>query len=168
MDRTDSKNDTPMARESSPAVLGYVYFVKRNDFIKIGSSISPEGRIKGLQTGFPEPLEVLAVVPDTVIGEMEAHRKFAHLRTTGEWFRSAPDLLEFINEVKAKVEKAPLPLKVLLETLRRQRASMSPSKQAHASNLIEQIKWYMRGTAADRERIQPFMARSMMLLECAQ
>src|SRR4051812_22859144 len=95
---TSTGPDTRLTHARSLDVLGFTYFVRRGEFIKIGSSMAPAGRIKGLQTGFPEPLEVLVIAPDNIIGEMQAHQKFAHLRTSGEWFLAAPDLLAFIEE----------------------------------------------------------------------
>lgn len=75
---------------------GYTYFVRVGDLIKIGHSGAPKQRI----TSLGRDREILAVVPNTIISEGDAHKKFAHLREVGEKFRIAPDLLDFIEEVK--------------------------------------------------------------------
>jgi hypothetical protein len=106
MDRTDSKINTPATHDSSPDVPGVVYFVRSGDSIKIGHATNFKDRLRTLQTGNENPLEVLAAVAG--LNEYEIHQRFAHLRTRGEWFKAEPELLEFI--VKLKME-APEPKK---------------------------------------------------------
>lgn len=104
--RTSEKIDTPVARGGSRGVPdGFTYFVRDGDAIKIGFSDRPKKRIKSLATGSPRELEVLAVVPASVADEFNTHQKFAHLRIRGEWFRSDPELLDFIEEVKKFVDQ---------------------------------------------------------------
>jgi excisionase family DNA binding protein len=92
------------ARQSAPlSKMGacYVYFIRRGDFVKIGKAGNVEKRLRALQAANPEPLELLATVYDDNghALERELHRKFAALRTTGEWFRLESELAEFIREL---------------------------------------------------------------------
>lgn len=85
--------------ESGPDIRP-VYFIQADEGpIKIGVAASPLYRLGGLQTASPYPLRLLAVMPNQgALGESALHAKFAHLRTHGEWFRAAPDLLAYIKE----------------------------------------------------------------------
>jgi hypothetical protein len=154
---------------------GYTYFVRRGDAIKIGHTAVPKSRIGQLQNGFPEALDILAIVPNSIIDEPAAHEKFAHLRVRGEWFRAAPELLEFIEAVK--VEAGGLPkrpphfvkpaeLTALQVYLLKVRPSLPAAAQPHASNLIQQIKNIETGD--DARRLTPFIAESMRRLEAAR
>jgi Meiotically up-regulated gene 113 len=78
---------------------GFTYFMRRGAFIKIGHSANPSSRSDDLQVNFPDEIEILAVIPDTVLREEDAHRKFWHLRKRGEWFRPEPELVEFIERI---------------------------------------------------------------------
>lgn len=105
---TCEASDTPLTQRRSPDVpWGYTYFVRRGDAIKVGHSAIPKQRISGLQVSFPEPLEVLAIIENTIISEAAAHAKFAHLRMTGEWFRAEPELIEFIEAMKVAPKPTP-------------------------------------------------------------
>ena len=73
-----------------------VYFVRLGTRVKIGYSTSIEQRL----TEIPHE-EVLAVFPGTMRDERSCHRKFAHLRIVGEWFRDDPSIHEFIAAVTA-------------------------------------------------------------------
>lgn len=93
------KADTGTFTDGFPTT--YTYFVEMNGHIKIGSSENPRRRLESIQAGFPDPLKVLAIVPFSVITEMDAHRKFAHLRVKNEWFKAAPQLYAFIDGLTA-------------------------------------------------------------------
>lgn len=103
---TSSSTDTQLAQRWSPSVpWGHTYFFRRGNAIKIGHSAIPKQRQSQLQVAFPDDLEVLAVVPNSLITEPAAHAKFAHLRLRGEWFKAHPDLLSFITRIKAKAAR---------------------------------------------------------------
>ena len=73
-----------------------VYFVRLGSMVKIGYSANITGRLEAI----PHE-EVLAVFPGTMRDERTCHRKFAHLRTVGEWFQDDPSIREFIAAMAA-------------------------------------------------------------------
>lgn len=78
-----------------------VYFVQpaAGGLVKIGVAADVKSRLATLQTGSPVPLRVLAVLPGGgQAAEAELHERFAHLRSHGEWFEPAPELLAYIRE----------------------------------------------------------------------
>lgn len=83
-----------------------VYYVQRasDSLIKIGFSSVPRDRLVTLRREHG-PLELLATHKGGRDAERIQHRRFDHLRVTGEWFRPEPDLLahiERINQRRAK------------------------------------------------------------------
>jgi hypothetical protein len=86
---------------------GFTYFIRDEDQIKIGSSMNPEQRIKSIEMQSGRSVQRLAIVAMEVCDEFQTHQKFAHLRLRGEWFRAGPDLLEYIDQIKATVYVAP-------------------------------------------------------------
>lgn len=79
-----------------------VYFVQAMTDeapIKIGISWDVYHRFHNLRTASPFELELLGTITGGKEREQEIHRRFAHLRMRGEWFRPAPELLAFIDEV---------------------------------------------------------------------
>lgn len=187
--RTCQPIGTGLTQPRSPSVLGYTYFVRDGDFIKIGSSMTPASRIKSLQTAIARELEVLAVVPMEFADELQTHQRFAHLRERGEWFRSNPELIGFITAVKEQAERrvpftdrAPVlavprfkikvpqtldqatKLKAWLDSILH---TLSGKPHRFASNMAYQIKGAR--TQADLDRLQPFMAyQSRRLAEASR
>lgn len=93
----------PPLRDPVRGIDVVVYFIQRGDGpIKIGYSKNPKGRLSALQTGIPERLTLLGVVPGGKAREQELHREFGRTRIQGEWFHPSPSLLDFIR-AKARV-----------------------------------------------------------------
>lgn len=96
---------------SQPAV-SCVYFIRSpiNNLIKIGSTGNPiKTRFRAIVLGSPVPLDLMGHHPGTLADEIATHRRFAHLREHGEWFRAEPDLLQHIEEMcgeKARAARA--------------------------------------------------------------
>lgn len=88
---------------------GYVYFIQGQcgGAIKIGFSKSPENRLKELQTGYPDTLIILLMMPGSESTESTLHREFAASRLKGEWFRPDEYLLERIKEFKERYSVSP-------------------------------------------------------------
>lgn len=88
-----------------------VYFIRCEQFVKIGISHDPYNRLnqirKGGGTSFPRRLDIasailIATEPGGFEREKELHSKFAHLRHTGEWFTEAPELTEYIESLSER------------------------------------------------------------------
>lgn len=94
--------------EGSGGDLPCVYFIQpaAGGPIKIGFAGNIRFRVSELQIGCPVKLAVLGVIPASMSKEKEIHSQFAHLRQDGEWFESAPELLEFIkaNSTAVKIQ----------------------------------------------------------------
>lgn len=83
---------------------GYVYFIQGQcgGAIKIGYSLCPEKRLRELQTGYPDTLMILLMIPGTESTEAALHRQFESSRLKGEWFRPDSALIDAIKELKSK------------------------------------------------------------------
>ncbi|GEL75182.1 GIY-YIG nuclease family protein [Myxococcus virescens] len=90
---------SPPRAQPAPAPQPRVYFIQAGEMgpIKIGSSRNPATRLLELQTGNPEPLFLCATSPGGVEAEQQLHEDFASLRMTGEWFRPAPELIDYVQ-----------------------------------------------------------------------
>ena len=62
----------------------YIVYNPKSDQIKIGKSISPQHRIRTLETQAGSEFDVLAIIDSN--REFELHKKFQKYRTVGEWF----------------------------------------------------------------------------------
>lgn len=80
---------------------GYVYFIQAQDSlaIKIGFAVDVESRLKTLQTGNSERLEVVGTVPGCIADEKALHAKFSLDHKRGEWFYASNELVDYILEV---------------------------------------------------------------------
>lgn len=78
----------------------WVYFLQGDDGgpVKIGRSLKhPLERCAGVQVGYPfGRLRVVGILRAPAFNEQRLHKAYAHLRIRGEWFRPAPDLVEYI------------------------------------------------------------------------
>ena len=81
-------------------IRDFVYFIECGDFIKIGFTVSVEGRVRTLATAIPFPLTILATINGSRDTESYLHSRFAEARHKGEWFRKTPELLDYIEHIK--------------------------------------------------------------------
>ncbi len=77
----------------------YVYFIHGADKIKIGCASDPESRLRSLQCGSPVPLTIIALMRGSRRDERSLHRRFCHIRSHGEWYHPADELLDHIAKV---------------------------------------------------------------------
>ena len=77
-----------------------VYFIRHENYIKIGKSIDPWKRLASLQTAHHDALEMLAIMPGNEELEYGLHRAFGQYMERGEWFQVNEQLLAFIEMVK--------------------------------------------------------------------
>ena len=77
-----------------------VYFIRNSGTgqIKIGIAVDPNHRIKTLQTGSADRLELLGTMPGGRELESELHDRFAETRVGGEWFEPSGELADYIEE----------------------------------------------------------------------
>jgi len=77
---------------------GFVYFVQAgiDGPIKIGWAIDPLDRVRELQVGNHEQLQLLMTVADNGTLEMTLHERFRDLHIRGEWFRPEGDLADVL------------------------------------------------------------------------
>lgn len=74
-----------------------VYYIRRGQFIKIGTTTRPDQRFRELL-----PDEILAWEPGGRAEEQARHRQFAHLRQGGEYFRPGKDLKAHCGAVRKR------------------------------------------------------------------
>jgi hypothetical protein len=92
--RTDLLSSPP--KRKPPAQEGpLVYYLLFADRIKIGTTTNLTARMRSIPHD-----ELLATEPGSLDVERRRHREFAHLRITGEWFRTAADLFAHIEALK--------------------------------------------------------------------
>jgi len=77
-----------------------VYFVRCQDFVKVGYSSTPMKRIANLQIGNPFTLEVLIIIPGSVTTETELHNVFSDLHYANEWYRYEGLLKQYVENNK--------------------------------------------------------------------
>jgi hypothetical protein len=84
-------------RHATPARRSIVYYIRRGDLIKIGTTTNPVSRFKDLM-----PDEILAFEPGGPDDEARRHRQFAWCRITkrGEYFRQTTRLLGHIEALR--------------------------------------------------------------------
>jgi hypothetical protein len=75
---------------------GWVYFMRRERLIKIGTTTDVLRRAKTLNA------TVLAKCPGSYSEEKQLHAKFAAYRRHGEWFEPAPELMQLINAIRVE------------------------------------------------------------------
>lgn len=90
----------PRRRTVKAVTPGWVYFIRAqtSGYIKIGFSEShPQKRLRALQTGSADTLELIAFIAGDMTKERELHRRFEHQRVRGEWFHDEGDLRLFVD-----------------------------------------------------------------------
>ena len=68
---------------------GFVYIIETQGVYKIGRASNLESRVKKYQTENPYPITLIAsaFIFDCVSYEKRLHKKFAHKKLRGEWFK---------------------------------------------------------------------------------
>lgn len=75
----------------------YFIYCAAQRAIKIGVADDPAARLQSLQTGCPDRLTLLVVIPGGRPEEAALHGRFKDIRLRGEWFRESPELMEEID-----------------------------------------------------------------------
>lgn len=81
-------------KPAKPEQVGrLVYFIAaEHGPIKIGSALTPETRLRELQTASPYALGILAIARGGYEQERRYHQMFAGRRLMGEWFERCPEI----------------------------------------------------------------------------
>ena len=79
---------------------GFVYFIlsTNDNLMKIGWSSNPKKRFKHLQSVFPFPLILVAVMEGEIEDEYAIHKDMIKFRVKGEWFRNHLRLREYMEK----------------------------------------------------------------------
>lgn len=158
--------------EDSPH-LGYVYFVRAGEAIKIGYSVHPIKRMSELQIGNPDPMELLGALRGTFQDEKALHADFSHLEIREEWFRAEEELLDFIEEISGRFIDRELRPRVSPATmgavhgLLRQRHDVgADTPLGHRyTNLAESLRHFDHAEGEQRSRIADSIARTINEIE---
>ncbi len=82
--------------------FGHIYVARFGDRIKIGYSEFAADRVRRLGLRLRVAPELLAIFPSESLlpyrTERECQARFAHLCVGGEWFRDAPEIVEWAYE----------------------------------------------------------------------
>lgn len=88
------------AADAAGEWLGFVYFIRRADFVKIGFSTDPDARLRQIRMNTPDKLELLLAVPGTMKDERRLHADLKRMRHQGEWFHDGPDVAAAIHKCR--------------------------------------------------------------------
>ena len=90
------------ARLCVPAERSFVYFVRDDKFVKIGRASNLSSRLKGLLTGTPRQLQLVAF--DLLQDEGFWHRRFWGDHWRGEWFHYSSDIKQVTADLVTGLE----------------------------------------------------------------
>ncbi len=77
-----------------------VYFLSDGNKIKIGYSDRVIERVSDLQTGNPDKLELIGLIPNgTKRTELSLKKRFILDKVRGEWFQDTPGVREEISRI---------------------------------------------------------------------
>lgn len=84
-----------------------VYFLRCGEFVKIGYAHDVRVRMEAIRTHNPYKVEPIGFIECKSLEEAkrierEHHERFAHLRSTGEWFRTEPDLVDHVQSLSGR------------------------------------------------------------------
>jgi hypothetical protein len=96
----DRQMRAALAEAKKRAASNRVYFIaSESGPIKIGKARSPKKRLKSLQTGHHEKLQILAWCWGGEEVEKAYHKRFDDRRLNGEWFERCPEILAEIDRL---------------------------------------------------------------------
>lgn len=142
-----------------------VYFVQAtlSKMIKIGltSEKSLASRLGALQIGCPEELKLLKLIDTHTEGQV--HKKFAHLRVRGEWFKPNQELLDFIRYSPGLLDTAN-PLGERKCSWCRRKFLPSRKTQVHCSSLCR-LKSYQKLNESDKPMKEKIDKQAVLFTE---
>ena len=143
------------------AIQHVTYFILAREAskVKIGQcreTNPPVKRLKALQTGSPEYLEVLLLLPHKPpFEEIQMHRRFSQYRIQGEWFDYRGELKSFIE---SKIQD---PTPTVEDDPARSIGACNPRQNQTSLSLevieIKRVINYMSNIARESVVLQPHM-----------
>lgn len=100
------KPHTPASRRlvafDAPEVSHCVYFIRCQEFVKIGRATRLRSRLSSLATSCPFPIVLLALIHVESVGaasvlEAQLHERFTAVHHRNEWFRYEAPIVQFIR-----------------------------------------------------------------------
>lgn len=79
----------------------HVYFMRVGDWIKIGHARNVTRRVTEVQVHCPLDVTLLVSVAGDATMERIVQRKFQSFRCRGEWYQAAPEIIEFVEQLKS-------------------------------------------------------------------
>lgn len=76
-------------------LLSYMMLATGTNLVKIGKSIDPVQRLRGLTAGTPFPLELIATFD---IPETDLHKAFCESRVKGEWYEISDKMILWLQQ----------------------------------------------------------------------
>jgi Meiotically up-regulated gene 113 len=82
--------------------LGYIYFAKSGQYVKIGFTQNLPGRFMDFAVATPEPHVLVHYEVGTRDEEKAYHQRFAEHRVRGEWFKLSAEIAAFVREARQR------------------------------------------------------------------
>lgn len=76
----------------------FVYFLRQEEFVKIGFTMDPLSRQSGLQVGSPKVHNLIALIEGGKDLEKHLHDLFKDSWEIGDWFKITPKITEWLTE----------------------------------------------------------------------
>ena len=97
----------PNSKEKYKTKTSGVYFLKCDQFVKIGRTSHLKSRIVQLRVSIPHEVELVAVQKVESADELgplerSLHVRFRHLRHHGEWFLYKDEIIDYIATIQVK------------------------------------------------------------------
>lgn len=70
----------------------FIYFAETADRIKIGIAQDVNARLRALQAGAAQPLNLIGSIKGNLRREQEIHNAIKQYRIKGEWYRDCPEV----------------------------------------------------------------------------
>jgi hypothetical protein len=78
----------------------YVYVARAGEYLKIGRAIDVAERLRNMQAGQAERIQLLVAIPSHSALEAAIHERFANARHRGEWFLPTTELMDFVKAMQ--------------------------------------------------------------------
>lgn len=84
----------------------WIYVIDDGEYIKVGSTLYPEHRIRSIQGVHARELTARALFPGSRETEGWIHMTFAPHRIRGEWYHQVPPVTAWVGEMEVRYRRA--------------------------------------------------------------